>query len=296
MYLGIFMGRTPNNLKTLSLNVGERSFNLGVQSDPSSYRIEEKDSKTKELISPDGTRTLVTVNDKGQLITKIMKPNDTDTTGRLWGNGATGEQVSLQGTILNFIQNLITSPSSTNSNAAWLAQQGTNLGNNVVNGWNSATNTVRNWLNQAKATFYAPGQGDISMQGGTKDRQGKSLIGHRVEDIVDLLKTYKSQGLSKEQALEKLKEGDHYIGVAADHTDPNNKYGTKISINSDALSQRFKLNEIYEGLNFSDLHVKIVDTGGAFVGKGPRRLDIAMANIKTAYDIGKVDLSWSALN
>jgi hypothetical protein len=38
--------------------------------------------------------------------------------------------------------------------------------------------------------------------------------------------------------------------------------------------------------------VKIVDTGGAFVGKGSGRLDIAMANIKTAYDIGKVDLSW----
>ena len=52
------------------------------------------------------------------------------------------------------------------------------------------------------------------------------------------------------------------------------------------------LNEIYQGLNFSDLNVKIVDTGGAFVGKGSGRLDIAMANIKTAYDIGKVDLSW----
>lgn len=280
MYLGIFMGITPNNLKTLSLNVGGRSFNLGVQSDPSSYRIEEKDPKTKELISPDGTRTLVTVNDKGQLITKIVKPNDTDTTGRLWGNGATGEQVSLQGTILKFIQNLITFPSSTNSNAAWLSQQGT------------ATNTV---LNQAEATFYAPGQGYISMQGGTKDRQGKSLVGHRVEDIVRLLQTYKSQGLNKEQALQKLKEGDHYIGVAADHTDPNNKYGTKISINSAELTQKFKLNEIYEGLNFSDLHVKIVDTGGAFVDKGSRRLDIALASLDTAYAIGRVNVSWAPI-
>ncbi len=277
------MAIVPNNINTLKLGIGSKTFNLGVHSDPNSYKIEEQDNNTKLITAADGTKFIATLNEKGQLITKIIKPNSpNDNSGRVWGEGAAGDQVTLSNLVMGLVEKLNLSNLGT-----WLNQSGTQKVQN-----NASTGES----NQAVATFYAPGQGDISMQGGTKDRQGKSLIGHRVEDIVDLLKTYKSQGLSKEQALEKLKEGDHYIGVAADHTDPNNKYGTKISINSDALSQRFKLNEIYEGLNFSDLHVKIVDTGGAFVGKGPRRLDIAMANIKTAYDIGKVDLSWSALN
>jgi hypothetical protein len=186
--------------------------------------------------------------------------------------------------VLDFLQDLIKSSPTLANTANWLAQQGTSIANSVSNFFNNAT-----------ATFYAPGQGDISMQGGTKDRKGNTLIGHRVEDIVAKLRELKAQGLTKEQAVQKLHEDDHYIGVAADHTDPKNKYGTKISINSDTLTQRFKLNEIYQGLNFSDLNAKIVDTGGAFVAKGSRRLDIAMANIKTAYAIGKVDLSWKAI-
>ena len=279
------MAIVPASINKLSLKLGDQTFNLGVQSDTNSYKIEEKDSKTKIVTAADGTRFIATVNEKGQLVTKIINPNNpNDLSARAWGKGAQGDSVSLQGSVLDFLQDLIKSSPTLANTGNWLAQQGTSLVNNVAN-----------FANQALATFYAPGQGDISMQGGTKDRKGNTLIGRRVEDVIAKLKEFKAQGLTKEQAVQKLQEGDHYIGVAADHTDPNNKYGTKISINSDKLTQRLKLNEIYQGLNFSDLNAKIVDTGGAFVGKGLRRLDIAMANIKTAYDIGKVDLSWKAI-
>jgi hypothetical protein len=277
------MAIVPASMNKLSLKLGGQNFNIGVYANPNSYKIEGKDSKTKIVRAADGTRFIATVNEKGQLVTKIINPNNpNDLSARAWGKGAQGDSVSLQGSAQDFLQDLIKSPPPVFANTVnWLAQQGTSIANSVSNFFNNAT-----------ATFYAPGQGDISMQGGTKDRKGNTLIGHRVEDIVAKLKELKTQGLTKEQAIQKLQEGDHYIGVAADHTDPKNKYGTKISINSDKLTQEFKLNEIYEGLKFSDLHVKIVDTGGAFVGKGSGRLDIAMANIKTAYDIGKVDLSW----
>jgi hypothetical protein len=280
------MAIVPASMNKLSLKLGGQNFNIGVYANPNSYKIEGKDSKTKIVRAADGTRFIATVNEKGQLVTKIINPNNpNDLSARAWGKGAQGDSVSLQGSAQDFLQDLIKSPPPVFANTVnWLAQQGTSIANSVSNFFNNAT-----------ATFYAPGQGDISMQGGTKDRKGNTLIGHRVEDIVAKLKELKTQGLTKEQAIQKLQEGDHYIGVAADHTDPKNKYGTKISINSDKLTQEFKLNEIYEGLKFSDLHVKIVDTGGAFVGKGSGRLDIAMANIKTAYDIGKVDLSWKAI-
>jgi hypothetical protein len=279
------MAIVPASMNKLSLKLGGQNFNIGVYANPNSYKIEEKDSKTKIVTAADGTRFMATVNEKGQLVTKIINPNNpNDLSARAWGKGAQGDPVSLQGSVLDFLQDLIKSSPTLANTGNWLAQQGTSLVNNVAN-----------FANQALATFYAPGQGDISMQGGTKDRKGNTLIGRRVEDVIAKLKEFKAQGLTKEQAVQKLQEGDHYIGVAADHTDPNNKYGTKISINSDKLTQRLKLNEIYQGLNFSDLNAKIVDTGGAFVGKGLRRLDIAMANIKTAYDIGKVDLSWKAI-
>lgn len=280
------MAIVPASINKLSLKLGDQTFNLGVQSDTNSYKIEEKDSKTKIVTAADGTRFIATVNEKGQLVTKIINPNNpNDLSARAWGKGAHGDSVSLEGSVLNFLQDLIKSTPPVWANTAnWLAQQGTSIANSVSNFFNNAT-----------ATFYAPGQGDISMQGGTKDRKGNTLIGHRVEDIVAKLREFKAQGLTKEQAIQKLHEGDHYIGVAADHKDPNNKYGTEISIKSDTLTQEFKLNEIYQGLNFSDLNVKIVDTGGAFVGKGSGRLDIAMANIKTAYALGKVDLSWKAI-
>lgn len=286
--LSDFMVMVPASMNKLSLKLGDQTFNLGVQADSHSYKIEEKDSRTKIVAAADGTRFIATVNEKGQLVTKIINSNDLS--ARAWGNGAQGDSVSLQGSVLNFFQDLIKSSPTLANTGNWLAQQGASLVNSVTNLANPIPATGFN--NKATATFYAPGQGDISMQGGTKDRRGNTLIGHRVEDIVAKLKEFKTQGLTKEQAIRKLQEGDHYIGVAADHTDPNNKYGTQISINSDKLTQRFKLNEIYQGLNFGDLNVKIVDTGGAFVGKGSGRLDIAMANIKTAYDIGKVDLSW----
>jgi hypothetical protein len=275
-------------MNKLSLKLGGQNFNIGVYANPNSYKIEEKDSKTKIVTAADGTRFMATVNEKGQLVTKIINPNNlnnpNDVFGRAWGNGAQGDPVSLQGSVLNFLQDLIKSSPTLANTGNWLAQQGTSLVNNVAN-----------FANQALATFYAPGQGDISMQGGTKDRKGNTLIGRRVEDVIAKLKEFKAQGLTKEQAVQKLQEGDHYIGVAADHTDPKNSYGTMISIDSDRLTEKFKLKEIYEDLEFKDLHVRIVDTGGAFVGKGLRRLDIAMANIKTAYDIGKVDLSWKAI-
>ena len=283
------MAIVPASINKSSLKLGDQTFNLGVQSDTNSYKIEEKDSKTKIVTAADGTRFIATVNEKGQLVTKIINPNNP----RAWGQGAQGDSVSLQVSVLDFLQDFIKSSSTLANTGNWLAQQGTSLVNNVANFANQAT--AAGFNNKATATFYTPGQGDISMQGGTKDRKGNTLIGHRVEDIVAKLREFKAQGLTKEQAIQKLHEGDHYIGVAADHTDPNNKYGTKISINSDKLTQILKLNEIYQGLNFSDLNAKIVDTGGAFVGKGLRRLDIAMANIKTAYNIGKVDLSWRAI-
>jgi hypothetical protein len=280
------MAIVPANVKTLSLDFpdgqNKTTFRLGVQFNPGSYTIVEgEDSNTKVVTGPDGTRFLARVNG-GQLVTKIINPNNPDDlSARAWGKGAQGDSVSLQGSVLTFFQNLIKSnPTSANTNN-WLAQTGTRL-----------VNAVADFLHPATATFYTPGQGNIVMEGGTEDRRGNTLIGHRVEDIVAKLKEFKTQGLTQEQAIRKLKEGDHYIGVAADHTDPKNKYRTIISIKSDKLAQRFELNEIYEGLKFSDLHVRIVDTGGAFVGKGSGRLDIAMANITTAYDIGKVDLSW----
>lgn len=287
------MAMVPASVNKLSLNLGGQTFNLGVQADASSYKIEEKDSKTKIVTAADGTRFIATVNEKDQLVTKIINPNNpSDLSARAWGQGAQGDSVSLEGSVLDFFQDLIKSSPTLANTGNWLAQQGASLVNNL-NASNQESATGFN--NKATATFYAPGQGDISMQGGTKDRRGNTLIGHRVEDIVAKLNESKIQGLTKEQAIQKLQEADHYIGVAADHTDPKNKYGAKISINSDKLTQEFKLNEIYQGLNFSDLNVKIVDTGGAFVGKGSGRLDIAMANIKTAYDIGKVDLSWKAI-
>jgi hypothetical protein len=79
--------------------------------------------------------------------------------------------------------------------------------------------------------------------------------------------------------------------VAADHTDPKNSYGTMISIDSDRLTEKFKLKEIYEDLEFKDLHVRIVDTGGAFVGNGSLRIDIALASLDMAYAIGRIKLN-----
>ena len=145
--------------------------------------------------------------------------------------------------------------------------------------------------NEAVATFYVPGGVNKTSTLGTKDRKGNTLIGHRVEDIVGKLQEFKNEGLSKRKALSRIKDEDVYIGVAADHTDPKNSYGTMISIDSDRLTEKFKLKEIYEDLEFKDLHVRIVDTGGAFVGNGSLRIDIALASLDMAYAIGRVKLN-----
>lgn len=145
--------------------------------------------------------------------------------------------------------------------------------------------------NEAVATFYVPGGVNKTSTLGTKDRKGNTLIGHRVEDIVSKLQEFKNEGLSQRKALSRIKDEDIYIGVAADHTDPKNSYGTMISIDSDRLTEKFKLKEIYEGLEFKDLHVRIVDTGGAFVGNGSLRIDIALASLDMAYAIGRLRLS-----
>ena len=148
-----------------------------------------------------------------------------------------------------------------------------------------------NQSNEAVATFYVPGGVNQTSTLGTKDRKGNTLIGHRVEDIVSKLQEFKNEGLSKRKALSRIKDEDVYIGVAADHTDPKNSYGTMISIDSDKLTEKFKLKEIYEDLEFKDLHVRIVDTGGAFVGNGSLRIDIALASLDMAYAIGRVKLN-----
>ena len=148
-----------------------------------------------------------------------------------------------------------------------------------------------NQSNEAVATFYVPGGVNKTSTLGTKDRKGNTLIGHRVEDIVSKLQEFKAEGLSRARALSRLKDEDVYIGIAADHTDPKNAYGTMISIDSETLTERFKLKEIYEDLEFKDLHVRIVDTGGAFVGNGSLRIDIALASLDMAYAIGRLRLS-----
>ena len=148
-----------------------------------------------------------------------------------------------------------------------------------------------NQSNEAVATFYVPGGVNKTSTLGTKDRKGNTLIGHRVEDIVSKLQEFKAECLSRARALSRLKDEDVYIGIAADHTDPKNAYGTMISIDSETLTERFKLKEIYEDLEFKDLHVRIVDTGGAFVGNGSLRIDIALASLDMAYAIGRLRLS-----
>ena len=148
-----------------------------------------------------------------------------------------------------------------------------------------------NQSNEAVATFYVPGGVNKTSTLGTKDRKGNTLIGHRVEDIVSKLQEFKAEGLSRARALSRLKDEDVYIGIAADHTDPKNAYGTMISIDSETLTERFKLKEVYEDLEFKDLHVRIVDTGGAFVGNGSLRIDIALASLDMAYAIGRLRLS-----
>lgn len=151
--------------------------------------------------------------------------------------------------------------------------------------------TVISKSNEAVATFYVPGGVNKTSTLSTRDRRGNTLIGHRVEDIITKLQEFKEEGLSKRKALSRLKDEDLYIGVAADHTDPKNAYGTMISIDSEILTEKFKLKDIYEDLEFKDLHARIVDTGGAFIGNGSLRIDIALASLDTAYAIGRVKLN-----
>jgi hypothetical protein len=83
------MAIVPASINKLSLKLGDQTFNLGVQSDTNSYKIEEKDSKTKIVTAADGTRFIATVNEKGQLVTKIINPNNpNDLSARAWGKGS----------------------------------------------------------------------------------------------------------------------------------------------------------------------------------------------------------------
>ncbi|NBV98595.1 MAG: hypothetical protein EBR67_03670 [Proteobacteria bacterium] len=148
-----------------------------------------------------------------------------------------------------------------------------------------------NFANEAVATFYVPGGRNNTGVLGTKDRKGNSLIGHRVEDVLTKLIELKAEGLSKRRALARLKDEDPYIGIAADHTHPKNTYGTMVAIDSETLTEKFKLKEIYEDLEFKELHARIVDTGGAFIGNGSLKIDIALASLDMAYAIGRVKLS-----
>ena len=83
------MVMVPASMNKLSLKLGDQTFNLGVQADYHSYKIEEKDSRTKIVAAAVGTRFIATVNEKGQLVTKIINPNNpNDLSARAWGNGA----------------------------------------------------------------------------------------------------------------------------------------------------------------------------------------------------------------
>jgi 3D (Asp-Asp-Asp) domain-containing protein len=107
---------------------------------------------------------------------------------------------------------------------------------------------------KSKATAYYPANN--AMEGGKVDKAGKPL--HTLEQY--------------------LAGQAPYVSIAMG-SDAGFKYGQKLQIE--------ELNKKYN----RQIECRIVDTGGAFEGKGTSRVDICMANEASANDFGRRDVT-----